>query len=532
MISYATSVRRISQAEKSIARKYRTITSLLSNDIERCQLESKWPFENLKELSRDSEFIFWWIVEQDGVIKMADNVSFIGSRTCDYFPQKPNLSPGDELFLNKRQNYGICIQALEKGAKTWTFWLGFSTKRILRETKAIIVSAVMYSVLALVVLAIVLWFVIIHFLRPVRYLAEGAGKIGTGDLEHRVKVISRDELGYLAHCFNKMAEDLSNTTTSIDNLNREIAERKRREEELKEVHKQLLSASHRAGMAEVATDVLHNVGNVLNSINVTASFIRNKLSNERAGDLRKVADIVEEHSDDLGTFFTEDRRGRHIPRYLSEAGRLIANEQEAIAEKLRSLGRNIEHINEIVRAQQAYAGAGGVEILANIRDIIEDAVQINGAGLRRHGVRFELDVPPLPSIYLDKQHVLQILVNLVSNSKYALSKSENSENLLSVRCHRYGRDRLRIEVSDNGVGIAKENLDKIFRHGFTTKENGHGFGLHGSALAAREMDGSLTCRSDGPGCGATFVLELPFKPKETKQRTQRKDDRQSQSCSA
>lgn len=230
-----------------------------------------------------------------------------------------------------------------------------------------------------------------------------------------------------------------------------------------------------------------------------------------------MTDIIAEHYEDLGTFFTKDERGRHIPRYLIEVGRLIAEEQADMIKKLQSLTRNVEHIKEIIKAQQAYAGTGGIEVFASIEDIIEDAIQINSAGLKRHGVRFRLDTAEMPEICLDKQRVLQVLVNLVSNGKYALSQSENQERLLTVRCYKSREDRLRIEVSDNGVGIAQENLDKIFRHGFTTKEDGHGFGLHSSALTAKELNGSLTCQSDGPGLGATFILELPFKPKESVQ---------------
>jgi C4-dicarboxylate-specific signal transduction histidine kinase len=113
---------------------------------------------------------------------------------------------------------------------------------------------------------------------------------------------------------------------------------------------------------------------------------------------------------------------------------------------------------------------------------------------------------------MDKQRVLQILVNLISNAKYALTKSERKEKLLTIQCYKYSEDKLHIEVTDNGIGISKENMSRIFRHGFTTKEGGHGFGLHSSALAAIEMDGSLTAHSDGEGKGATFILELPFKP--------------------
>jgi signal transduction histidine kinase len=143
---------------------------------------------------------------------------------------------------------------------------------------------------------------------------------------------------------------------------------------------------------------------------------------------------------------------------------------------------------------------------------MEDAIRINSAGLQRHGTRLIREFEELPDVEIDKQKVLQILVNLISNAKYALSDSKKRERLVTIRIYKHSEDHLRIEVADNGVGIPQENLTKIFSHGFTTKEGGHGFGLHGSALAASQMGGSLRVHSDGVEQGATFTLELPFKP--------------------
>lgn len=290
----------------------------------------------------------------------------------------------------------------------------------------------------------------------------------------------------------------------------DITERKRAEAELKAAQDELVETAHRAGMAEVATDVLHNVGNVLNSINISASFIKEKVLSSKAENLNKVIDMLTEHTGDLGAFLTKDERGKHIPLYLHEATKHIIKEHADIAEKIRSLTSNVDHIKQIIKAQQGYAKVGGVEVIIDIKEIIEDAVEINSASLARHKISLKLDLDELPKIHLDKQRILQILVNLISNAKHALSKNEPREKLLFIRCFKYGEDSLRIEVEDNGVGIAKENIAKIFRHGFTTREGGHGFGLHSSALAAQEMGGSLTVHSDGPGFGAIFTLELPL----------------------
>jgi PAS domain S-box-containing protein len=293
---------------------------------------------------------------------------------------------------------------------------------------------------------------------------------------------------------------------------RDITERKQAEAELRATHERLLEASRMAGMAEVAADVLHNVGNVLNSINVSTTLITGKVTNSEVANLEKVARIINEHIDEIGTFFTEHPQGKHIPVYLTEVSKCLQAEQTDIISKLQVLTDNVQHIKDIISMQQAYAKVSGVEVQISPTRLVEDAIRINSAGLQRHGTRLVREFEELPDMEIDKQRVLQILVNLISNAKYALSDSKKREKLVTVRIYRHGEDHFRIEVADNGVGIPEENLTKIFSHGFTTKEGGHGFGLHGSALAASQVGGSLRVHSDGVEQGATFTLELPFKP--------------------
>lgn len=348
---------------------------------------------------------------------------------------------------------------------------------------------------------------------PILSLAEIAKAVSEKeDYSTRASKQSNDEVGSLIDAFNEMLEQIQQRDSALTDARDQLETRvKERTAELKAAQEKVVETAHRAGMAEVATDVLHNVGNVLNSINVSANFIQERVSNSKAANLTKVVDILSEHADDLGAFLTEDERGRHIPVYLTEATRFIVHEHTDIAEKLRSLTRNVDHIKQIIKAQQGYARAGSVEAFMNVNEVIEDAIEINSTSLARHDVDLKLELAELPRIHLDRQRALQILVNLMSNAKHALSEPKQQGKLLTIRCYKHSEDKLRIDVEDNGIGISKENTAKIFRHGFTTREGGHGFGLHSSALAAKEMGGSLTVHSDGPGHGATFTLELPFR---------------------
>jgi len=290
---------------------------------------------------------------------------------------------------------------------------------------------------------------------------------------------------------------------------RDITSRKQAETELAEANSRLFATSRQAGMAEVATSILHNVGNVLNSVSVSAEVVSTKVRQFRIGSLKNLSDLLEQHSNDLTRFLTEDPRGKELPAYLLKLVSHLAEPQKGILEELESLRKNIEHIKEIVAMQQGYARGSGVMELLSINELIEDAIRINAAGFSRHELTLIRDIRIEDPVLTDRHKVLQILVNLLGNAKYALSNIR-AEKQLIVRVTRSGNGTIQINIIDNGIGIAPENLTKIFQHGFTTKKDGHGFGLHSGAIAARELGGKLTAYSAGLDQGATFTLELPF----------------------
>ncbi|MBS0419668.1 MAG: PAS-domain containing protein [Proteobacteria bacterium] len=288
----------------------------------------------------------------------------------------------------------------------------------------------------------------------------------------------------------------------------DITERTRADAELAQAHKQLVEISRQAGMAEVATGVLHNVGNVLNSVNVSANLLSQCARNSKASNLARVVSVLREHQADLGNFVTAHPQGKHLTSLLENLDRQLAGERTQVLEELASLGKNIEHIKDIVSMQQSYAVVGGIQEQICVTDLVEDSLKMSLASLNRHRVEVIRDYGDASVICVDKHKALQILVNLVSNAKHACVESGRPDSALTLRTGRCG-DRVRVSVSDNGVGIPAENLTRIFNHGFTTRKTGHGFGLHSAALAARELNGSLTASSDGMGRGATFILDLP-----------------------
>jgi signal transduction histidine kinase len=284
-----------------------------------------------------------------------------------------------------------------------------------------------------------------------------------------------------------------------------------RTRELRETQSELVATARQAGMAEIATNVLHNVGNVLNSVNVSADLVSRRVRASKAQGLAKAVTLLNEHAADLGDFISHDAKGRLLPGYLNQLVEALAAEQQGIVEELEHLTRSVDHIKEIVATQQSYAGASSLLEAVRVTDLLEDALRMNAGALQRHRVRVIKAFAEVPPLLLDRHRLLLILVNLISNAKQALSAQDNPAHALTLSVRLLDEGKLQICVQDNGEGIAAENLTRIFAHGVTTRKDGHGFGLHSCALAAMEMDGSLTAHSDGPGQGATFSLELPLK---------------------
>lgn len=292
-------------------------------------------------------------------------------------------------------------------------------------------------------------------------------------------------------------------------ISKDITESKQMEAALEKSQRELIDASRLAGMAEVATGVLHNVGNVLNSLNVSTDLIASTLRQSKADSLVKVGEMLREHAAELGSFVTEDPKGKLVLGFIESLGRHFAEDRARLLKEIDSLQKNVDHIKEIVSMQQTYATMVGVVEELQPVDLLEDAVRMNSAALVRHDVRVVRDFAPVPPVIAEKAKVLQILVNLIRNAKYAADEGGAPDKIITLRIKAGDAGRVQLIVQDNGIGIPAENLTRIFQHGFTTKATGHGFGLHSSANAAKEMRGTLNAVSDGPGRGASFILDLP-----------------------
>jgi signal transduction histidine kinase len=280
--------------------------------------------------------------------------------------------------------------------------------------------------------------------------------------------------------------------------------------QLAEAQQRLVEMSRLSGMAEVATGVLHNVGNVLNSVNVSATLCSERIQRFRADNLAAAVGLLQEHADDIGGFLTRDPKGTRLVPYLAKLGSHFQQDRQVLMEELDQLRGHVGHIKEIVATQQNYAKVSGLIEEVSLAGLVEDALRIVRDGFARHQIRVEQDFEDLPPVVTDKHAILQVLLNLLRNAQQAIKDSPAPERCVRLRLYRREEDRVRVEVQDTGVGLPPELLTRVFAHGFTTKRDGHGFGLHSGALTAKGLGGSLWAESEGPGKGATFILELPI----------------------
>lgn len=298
---------------------------------------------------------------------------------------------------------------------------------------------------------------------------------------------------------------------------RDTTERKEAEAKLAAMNQQLMAASRQAGMAEAATGVLHNVGNVLNSVNVSASLAADQVRASRVPYVGKVAEMINQHVEDLGGFVAHDEKGRKLPAYLTKLAEHLAQEQASVLVELNTLVQKVDHVKEIVAQQQALARGGTVAEDVTLVQLVDEAIRLCNLDASRHGIELVREFVDTPRLRIDKHKFIQILINLLRNAKDALKQKGGEGLRVTVRVETTGSGTARVVVRDNGVGIAPDHVTRIFTHGFTTKKRGHGFGLHGSALLANELGGRLSVEAAGLNEGASFVLELPLEPVETPQ---------------
>ncbi len=328
---------------------------------------------------------------------------------------------------------------------------------------------------------------------------------------HGVEVSARCSDGTELPIALRLSELHMGELQSLTGILRDLTEERRDNARIRDLHEKLVSTSRQAGMAEVATGILHNVGNVLNNVTVSVSVCSTQLQGSKLPRLRQAVELLQAHAEDLPQFLTNEPAGRKLIPYLGKLTTVLEDEQATLVKEFSFAVECIEHIRTIVAHQQSHAKATPTFEACSVAQLLDDAMVLVGRDFAGSGVEFLRGNEKLDAeLFVDRHNILQILVNLLSNAKDAVQL--NTIKQVRIEVSTEGNSHVRIRVRDNGSGIDTENMSKIFTHGFTTKHGGHGFGLHHASNAAKAMGGSIVCVSDGIGQGAEFTLTLPLQP--------------------
>jgi len=315
---------------------------------------------------------------------------------------------------------------------------------------------------------------------------------------------------------NQKNNVIENANTELNRKNKQITKQKNQLsatlKELRETQKMLTDTAHRAGMAEIATGILHNVGNVLNSVKVSSQILKEKILSSKVNNLQKVLSLMEEHKDNIGEFITSDEKGKMLPPYLLKVGATLKDEQNNSLEELSNLHKGINHIEEIIAVQQSYAGVSGLVEKIALSEMMDDVLKMHTEMFRKYKIKITKKYTKTKPILIEKGKLIQVFVNLLKNAKESLETIDEKIRKISINILEDEKYQT-IKITDNGQGISQENLTKIFSYGFSTKKEGKGFGLHTSALAMTEMKGRLFAESNGDGKGAKFIVSIPVNSK-------------------
>lgn len=361
-------------------------------------------------------------------------------------------------------------------------------------------------------------------------LVQAMKRVAKGSFSEELHATGNDEIDVLTRQFNTMVHQLAQNDATIRDLNmnleRKVEERtlslrllhaeldERNTEletalaELKDMQSQLVEVAHRAGMTEIATGVLHNVGNVLNSVNVSVTLLGETVRKSRMTSVSKIAALAQEH----GSAFQAtgaDPRIQKMPEYLGLLSEALSAEQRDMLGEVSNLAEKIQHIKNIITAQQTYTRRVSFRETVGINDLLDDLLALHEPTTVKERVQVLREFSELPPVTLEKSKLLQVLDNLIKNALEAMAVDSISHRVLRVATERADQ-QIVISVADTGHGISHEQLKNIFRFGFTTKASGNGFGLHSAALAMTEMGGTISVQSDGEGRGATFTITLPL----------------------
>jgi two-component system NtrC family sensor kinase len=509
-------VEKLGEIQSTLAR-YNSILSssgvMNASDPEQGKAEARNALGNISVGKKG--FVF--VVDGAGKVIVHPNEKFIGTSVDkgDWFRGIKDKTSGNTVL----ELDGVQYLGSFSTFKQWNWVVIAADPR--DEVFGVVADRQKYIFLFALFSAMILYFGILFVSRritdPINALAVGAKRIGEGSLDTRIEVGSDDEIGDLGRSFNEMSarlqtsvSELSTAKDALQKMNVELEQRvKERTRELEDMQQTALQNAHAAGMADVSTGILHNIGNVINSVNVSAETLLETLRTSKASKAKQAISLLLEHKAELGPFFVQTDQGRTLLEFLGLVADCLQREGELMNSEVQSLRGKLELIKQVIHNQQDYARGGAFCEEVDLHKLVEDVLGFQRASLDRCGIKVEKELLSVPTLKTQRVKLSHVLLNIINNAKDAVVAVPQGEKRIqiSVGCMAE-KEGVFIKVSDNGVGISKDKLTMIFTHGFTTKTHGHGFGLHFCANAIKEMNGNLRVESEGEGKGASFIIEF------------------------
>jgi two-component system NtrC family sensor kinase len=323
-------------------------------------------------------------------------------------------------------------------------------------------------------------------LNPLSRLTRHATAVGTqGDLDARLDLDRKDELGVLANELNTMVERLAET------------------------RQRLLDQSFKSGVAEMASGVLHNIGNAITPLGVKLTTLRRDLQQAPLAEI----DLASAELADPAT--TPDRRAA-LDQFVELAARELADIVRKTLEEIDTVRGQVDHVQLILADQQRFSRAERVIEPLALHRVVEESVRLLPEPLRRFAtLEIDPELAQVGRVRAARVALQQVIGNLLINAAESVRESGQQADTGRIRVHCIqdptgAPGQVHLCFEDNGIGIATENLARLFERGFSTKARGSGMGLHWSANTASALGGRLYAESAGPGRGACLHLLLPL----------------------
>lgn len=435
-------------------------------------------------------------------------------------------------ILNDKILYGyILLKDVEKNP------IGLIRLTIPRSVYLTGIETINYYLAGYLILGIIFALVIGFLLRVVilKRLASLTTQIHdivkSKNYSRRIPLSHNDELTLVAKEFNKLMQTIQNSYEQLEkqvlelsrseyrlektnkHLYTEIAERKDAEAKIAALNSKLILAARRAGMADIVNGILHNIGNILNSVITSVAITQERTEQSHAAKMMNLIQLINNQKNNLENFLKNNDKNLKILEYIMILGKSWAEENSALLNELNELNKNISHIKNVITMQQSLGKIIGITEEVELDKLIEDVLLLNKLSYEDSHIKIISDFKFSEKIIIDRVKLLHVVANLIKNSIDSLAKSGKKHKEIIIRIQESQNEYFTIQILDNGIGIASENLTKIFAYGFTTKKGGYGYGLHASATFVQEMHGKLYAESEGIGKGATLTLVLPKKPK-------------------